>query len=252
LQCFSTELLAKLSRKTIINVMGTLFAVLAHARQCGMRVSDVSFRSIKLGGNRESTEAKYFKREQAYRIIRDARQPYRTMFSLAWATGFRAGELLGLRTVDLDFDRKIIQARTQADDRTRELRGLKTPKSRDAIPMTDDTIDLLQDYLKNYWRDNPQRLLFPNRQGRPCKRANVVKFGLWPILRRLGLPTHRFGLHAFRHGLGTAMADTRVSPKVVQSILRHTDIKTTLRYYVHVDEDVQRDALAHVQSLQKG
>jgi integrase len=38
---------------------------------------------------------------------------------------------------------------------------------------------------------------------------------------------------------------------VVQSILRHTDIKTTLRYYVHVDDDVQRDALAQIQSLQK-
>jgi hypothetical protein len=35
----------------------------------------------------------------------------------------------------------FIQPRTQADDRTRELRGLKTPKSRDAIPMTDETID---------------------------------------------------------------------------------------------------------------
>jgi hypothetical protein len=48
--------------------------------------------------------------------------------------------------------------------------------------------------------------------------------------------------------LGTALADARVSPKVVQTILRHTDIKTTLRFYVHVDADVQREAL---QSLQK-
>jgi integrase len=117
--------------------------------------------------------------------------------------------------------------------------------------MTDETIERLQDYLKNHWKDNPQGFLFPNRRGRPRKRANVVKFGLWPLLKRLGHPTHRFGLHAFRHGLGTAMADARVSPKVVQSILRHTDIKTTLRYYVHVDDDVQRDALAQIQSLQK-
>jgi integrase len=48
------------------------------------------------------------------------------------------------------------------------------------------------------------------------------------------------------------MADKRISPRVVQSILRHADIKTTLRYYVHVDDDdVQRDALAQIQSLQK-
>jgi integrase len=251
LQCFTTELLGRLSRKSILNVLGTLFAVVGYAKQCGIRVSDASLSSIKVGGDREDTEAKYFKRNAAHQIIQEAREPYRTIFALVWATGLRAGELLGLRVGDLDFDRKLIHPRTQADDRTRELRGLKTPKSSDAVPMTNETIGMLRNYLKNHWRDNPQGFLFPNRRDRPCKRANVVKFGLWPILKRLGHPTHRFGLHAFRHGLGTAMADARVSPKVVQSILRHTDIKTTLRYYVHVDDDVQRDALAQVQSLQK-
>jgi integrase len=251
LQCFTTELLRRLSRKSILNVLGTLFAVLGYAKRCGIRVSDASLGSIKLGGNREGTEAKYFKHNVARQIIQVAHEPYRTIFALVWASGLRAGELPGLRVVDLDFDRKLIQPRTQADDRTRELRGLKTPKSRDVIPMTNETITMLQEYLKHHWKDNPQGFLFPNRRDRPCKRANVVNFGLRPILKRLGHPTHGFGLHAFRHGLGTAMADARVSPKVVQSILRHTDIKTTLRYYVHVDDDVQRDALAQIQSLQK-
>jgi hypothetical protein len=49
LQCFSTELLVRLSRKSIINVLGTLLAVLAHAKECGIRVPDVSLGSIKLG-----------------------------------------------------------------------------------------------------------------------------------------------------------------------------------------------------------
>jgi integrase len=251
LQCFTTVLLGRLSRKSILNVLGTLFAVLGYAKQCGIRVSDASLGAIKLGGDREGGEAKYFKRSAAHQIIQQAREPYRTIFALAWATGLRAGELLGLRIGDLDCDRKFIQPRTQADDRTRELRGLKTPKSKDIVPMTSETVTMLQQYLKNHWKDNPQGFLFPNRRNRPCKRANVVKFGLWPILKRLGHPTRGFGLHAFRHALGTALADKRVSPKVVQSILRHADIKTTLRYYVHVDDDVQREALAQIQSLQK-
>jgi integrase len=251
LQCFTTELLEKLSRKSILNVLGTLFAVVGYAKLCGIRVSGASLNSIKVGGDREGTEGKYFKRNVAHQIIQETREPYHTIFSLTWATGLRAGELFGLRVADLDFERKLIQPRAQADDRTRELRGLKTPKSKDSIPMTNETIGMLRDYLKDHWKDNPQGLLFTNRRDRPCKRANVVKFGLWPILKRLGHPTHGFGLHAFRHALGTALADERVSPKVVQSILRHTDIKTTLRYYVHVDDGVQRDALAQIQSLQK-
>jgi len=250
LQCFATELLGKLTRKTIVNVLGTLLAVLAYAKQCGVCVPDVSIASIKIGGDREPAEPKYFKQSDAQRIIQGAHEPYRTIFALAWVTGLRAGELLGLRVADLDFDRKIIQPRKQADDRTRESRRLKTPKSRDTLPMTDETIVMLKGYLKTYWKENPEGLLFSNRRGRPCKRVYVVRFGLWPVLRRLGLPTRGFGLHAFRHGLGTALADSRVSPKLVQSILRHADIKTTFRYYVHADADAQREALVRVQSLQ--
>ena len=249
-QRFTTELLGRLSRKSIINLLGTLFVILDHAKQCGIRVPDVSLDSLTIAGEREAAEAVYFKRNDAQRIIQEAREPYRTIFALAWATGLRAGELLGLTVADIDFDRNLIHPRKQADDRTRELRDLKTKKSSSPVPITEETATMLRAYLKHHWKGNPHGLLFPNRRGRPCKRANVVKFGLWPILKRLGLPTHKAGLHAFRHGLGTALADARVSPKVVQSILRHTDIKTTLRFYVHVDADVQRAALAQVQSLQ--
>lgn len=95
----------------------------------------------------------------------------------------------------------------ESDDATRVLRELKTKKSRTPVPITPETATVLRAYLKNHWKENPQGLLFPNRIGRPRKRANVLRFGLWPILRRLGLSTHKAGLHAFRHGLDTALAD---------------------------------------------
>lgn len=249
-QSFINGLLGKLSRKTIINMLGVLTAVLSYAKKRHIRVPDLSLSSLMIGGDRESTEAVYFKQADIQRILQLAREPYRTIFTLAAVTGLRAGELLGLTVADIDFDRRTIHPRKQADDRTRELRELKTKMSSSPVPITAETVVVIQRYLKEHWRDNPQGLLFPNRRGRPWKRANVVKFGLWPALRKLGLPTRRAGLHAFRHGLGTALADARVSPKVVQSILRHTDIKTTLRFYVHVDADVQREALAQVQPLQ--
>jgi len=113
--------------------------------------------------------------------------------------------------------------------------------------MTPEIAALLSEYLKTHWQDNPDGLLFPNRTGRrPRKREYVVKFGLKPILRDLNLPTKDVGLHAFRHGLGTALANGKVSPKAVQEIMRHTDIKTTFRYYVHSDIESQRSALAGV------
>jgi integrase len=105
---------------------------------------------------------------------------------------------------------------------------------------------MLGNYLCNVWQENPSGLLFPNRSGRPRKRQYVVKFGLKPLLRKLGLPTKDVGLHPFRNGLGTALANSKVSPKILQQVLRHTDIKTTFRYYVHSDTDAQRNALSQI------
>jgi site-specific recombinase XerD len=75
-------------------------------------------------------------------------------------------------------------------------------------------------YLRDHWKQNETGLLFLNRRGRPLKLSYVVKFGLKPILRELGLRTERVGLHAFRHGLGTALCERKVNPAAVQKILR--------------------------------
>jgi integrase len=250
LQRFVTGLSGSGSKKSALNLIGTLNAILAYAKKCGIRVPNIPVGSLTISGDRDGAEAVYFKRSDVQRILAAAREPYRTMFVLASVTGLRAGELLGLTVADIDFDRLMVCPRKQADDRTRVLRELKTKRSRTPVPITPETAAVLRDYLKDQWRENPQGLLFPNRKRRPCKRANVVKFGLHPVLRKLGLPIHKAGLHAFRHGLGTALADAGASPAVVQRTLRHTDIKTTLRFYVHADIDAQRSALAKLQSLQ--
>lgn len=250
LQRFITELSSRsAARKGILNILGTANAVLGYAKKCGVRVPDIPSGSLTIAGDHDGAEAVYFKPADVQQILKLSREPYRTMFTLAAMTGLRAGELLGLTAADVDFERLMICPRKQVDDRTRVLRDLKTKKSRTPVPITEETATVIRAYLKDHWKENPQGLLFPNRKGRPWKRAHVVKFGLWPVLKKLGLPTHA-GLHAFRHGLGTALANAGASPAVVQRTLRHTDIKTTLRFYVHADADVQRTALAQVQSLQ--
>ncbi|HUK31854.1 MAG TPA: site-specific integrase, partial [Candidatus Acidoferrum sp.] len=243
LQRFATDLLPGCSRKTIINVLGTLFSILAYAQKCGMRTQDVAFSKLTIAADKGEYEPPFFKPEDVKRIVAGAKEPYKTIFALAWATGLRSGELLGLRVADIDFDKGFIQPRKQADERTRELRELKTKKSKSLVAITPETSAMLRNYLTSQWRENPGGLLFPNTVGRPRKRERIVRFGLRPLLRKFGLPTENVGLHAFRHGLGTALSNAKISPKTVQQILRHTNIQTTFRYYVHSDMESQRDAL---------
>src|SRR5580700_1991272 len=89
----------------------------------------------------------------------------------------------------------------------------------------------LRTYLL-HWKPNAAGILFATRDGkRPRSRANVVRVGLWPVLRKLGIP--RTGLHAFRHGLATELVEASVPVTVLQGQLRHADVKTTLRVYAH-------------------
>jgi integrase len=245
LQRFATDMLATNADKGIVNVLGTLFRVLDYAKRTGIRVPDTKMKDLTLRSNRDAKEARYFKPHEAELIIATAKEPYRTIFIVAWGTGLRAGEILGLTIHDVDFDRKLILPRRQADDRTRELRELKTKKSQSPVAMTLNVESALRNHIARL-QPNALGLLFPSRTGKPRKRGYVIKFGLAPVLKKLGLPSA--GLHAFRHGLGTALANSKVSPKLVQSILRHADLQTTFRYYVHADADAQREALQSLQS----
>jgi integrase len=237
--------------KTIKNVLGTFAKILDFARLRGAPVPEIALKNLEIPDDKDELEMPQFPPATSMRIIARAQEPYKTIFSIAAIAGLRAGELLGLRRPDIDFKRMQIRPGKQADDATRQLRELKTKASKAPVQMTQKTADLLKNYLQNHWRENPLDLLFPNRNNRPMKRAYVVKFGLWPILRELGLPTKGVGLHAFRHGLGTALADNQESVKNIQKILRHSDIKSTLRY-IHPNTDTQRRALESLQLVQFG
>jgi hypothetical protein len=48
------------------------------------------------------------------------------------------------------------------------------------------------------------------------------------------------GRHSFRRGLASNLYELGVSPKIIQGILRRSDIGTTLSYYVQVPEEESR------------
>jgi len=244
LQQFATDLRKSVSRKTVLNILGTVFTILDYAGRCGIRVPKVRFKDLELGSNAGSSSVPFFTRDQAMRIVAEAKEPYKTMFAVAWSTGMRAGEILALNRSDLDFERKTIRVNKASDDRTREIRQPKTRNSVATLPMPSGLEALLRNYLKHHWQENPAGLLFPNREGTlPRKRESIVEYALKPILRKLGIPEKDCGLHAFRHGLATELAEASVPLTVLQQQLRHADVKTTLRVYAHAIPESQRAAM---------
>jgi integrase len=247
LQQFATDLRKRLARKSIINVLSSVFAVFDYVGRCGIRVPTVGFADLELGSDSRDVTIPFFTRAQASRIIDAAKEPYKSLFTVAWTTGLRAGEILALHRDDVDFDRKTIRVNKSADDRTREIRQPKTKNSVAMLPMPSALESRLRDYLDHHWKPNAPGLLFPNRAcTRPRKRESVVQYALKPLVKKLGIPEHRAGLHAFRHGLATELAEASVPFTVLQQQLRHADVRTTLKVYAHAIPQSQRDAMERV------
>jgi integrase len=246
LQRFATSLQSDLSPKTIINILETIFAVLRYAKKSGMRTASVSFSDLTVR-EPDAPEQPYFTSEQASKIIAAAKEPYKTMFALSCVMGTRAGELLALTVDDLDFRQKTIRVSKSADDRTRTIRQPKTRRSVALLPMPSYLETMLQNYLANEWEENPEKLLFPapRKKGFGMSRNNVVRSGLKPILRKLGIDDKGVGLHAFRHGLATELAENEPIT-VLQTQMRHADVRTTLKVYAHVIPQSQRDSMERI------
>jgi integrase len=221
LQQFATDLRKTVSRKTVVHILTTIFGVVHYAKRCGITVNRVAFANLELGTRDVATVVPFFTREQATQIVEAAKQPHKTLFALAWFTGLRSGELLALTVDDLNFNDHTIRVNKSADDLTQAVRQPKTKCSVAMLPMPSELESVLRNYLDSHWQPNEGRILFPAKSGtRARSRRNVVVHGLHPVLRKLGIPTLNAGLHAFRHGLATALVEASAPISVLQTQMR--------------------------------
>jgi integrase len=106
-QRFVARQAKKLKRKTLVNVLQTLSVMLNTAKSWGYVCEGMSLRRLALPPVEARRTPRFFSAEETRRIIA-AREPYATIYSVAAITGVRAGELLGLKVTDIDFERRLI------------------------------------------------------------------------------------------------------------------------------------------------
>jgi integrase len=124
-------------------------------------------------------------------------------------------------------------------------------KSFKLIPMPSALEEVLRNYIQRIWKPNTSGILFPSKKdGGPHTRKNVVVNELKPVLRKLGIPSENTGLPAFRHGLAIELVENSVPVTVLQSQLRHADVRTSLKVYAHLIPQSQRDAMENIGGVQ--
>jgi integrase len=236
-QRFVGHLSEKVSRKTVVNVVGTLSSMLNTAKNWGYICDGVSVKRLVLPEREVKQQARTFTPEQAKAIIELAQDPWRTMFAVAAYAGLRAGEILGLSVEDVDLARGVLNIRKTAW--YGRIQTAKSVGSESTIPIAEN----LAETLLRFIGDRQAGLLFVNRVGRPyTSSGKVVQKRLCPLCDALKIP--RAGFHAFRHMYATVLLETGATPKVMQRQLRHADSRVTLDHYAHLIDSSHREAVA--------
>jgi integrase len=163
-------------------------------------------------------------------------------YLLAVSTGMRLGELQALKWADIDLSERTLSVnRTLSATKGGPVFGPpKTSRSRRKIFLSLKSVEALRrhrerqatekEVLGDRWHDDD--LVFCSVVGTPLSRHNLGSRSFKPLLRRANLPNIRF--HELRHTCATLLLSKNVHPKLVQELLGHASISTTLDTYSHV------------------
>src|ERR1035437_9217049 len=235
----------KLHRKTIMNVLGTLRAMLQRARSWNYQVKTFEYADVSLPPDEVHDQARSHTPDESLLLIENAPSlMWKTFFALMAYLGLRCGAALGLVWDHVDFDGHVLCVRQAVVEG--EIQTVKSKNSRRDLHLPEYLLELLRQYRAQEWRENPWNLLFTNRRNKPYHANRVREFVFNPLRDRLGLGEG--ALHAFRHGNATAQLQAGASIVTVKDNLGHAKIETTLRYTHAIPSD-QRDAVDKVAAL---
>lgn len=159
------------------------------------------------------------------------------------ATGLRISESLGLRWSDVDFENNQIHVRRKWSDGV--IEKPKTKASRAVVPLHEILAEVMRDWQISSPYNRAEDWVFPSfrlKGQQPRVAGMLIKDHLRPAAVRAGVLSEEdprpFGFHTLRHSLASALVRAKHDPKLVQAILRHANVTTTLQQYAHVvDED---------------
>lgn len=194
-------------------------------------------------------------------------------YALILETGLRTGEVIGLTWDAIDWDKRTLTVNKTMEFRHKQHEWRagppKTKTSYRTIPLTDTAYQILWNlYLgREYRKESPELdkvLTYIDR--RTAKQATLRMRDLVFINYRTGMPaknssydTHlyklcdkagieHFCMHALRHTYATRAIESGMQPKVLQKLLGHASIKTTMDRYVHVTDDTMFQAVRQFQN----
>ena len=197
------------------------------------------------------------------------------MFTVLLGTGCRIGEALGLRWQDLDYDKRTISINHslsyyQKPESNKSVLRISKPKTEAGIrtiPMLDivkDAFEMLyEEQLENGFNeseiDGMSGFIFCNRFGtvpnpqtvnhtikRIANSYNADEVVRAKKERRDPIILPNFSCHHLRHTFCTRLCENETNLKVIQSIMGHRIIETTMDIYAEATEEKKQESFENL------
>lgn len=143
---------------------------------------------------------------------------HRTMIMAGYAGGLRVSEIVGLKLTDIDSKRMMIH-----------IHGAKGKKDR-MVPLSVRFLVTMRSYYIQY---KPAVYLFEGKKG-VAYNARSVQEVLQKAKERVNV-TKTGSVHMLRHSYATHLMEAGTDIRIIQELLGHNSIKTTMRY-THVSK----------------
>ena len=150
---------------------------------------------------------------------------YKAIIATAYAAGLRISEVCALQVSDIDSQRMRIHVRSGKGKKDRY------------VMLGESLLALLRQY---YQAVRPQGgYLFPGQKPQQHISTTAVSLVLRKVIRETGL-SKKVTMHTLRHCFATHLLEAGTDIRILQVLLGHSSIRTTLRYTHITDRLIQK------------
>lgn len=264
-QYYNTKIADGYNPKTVKHIHVIVNAALDKAVQMKLITDNVN--KLTSLPKRTSYEGSVLSAEEVKIILNESKEELLyPIVVLAIYTGLRKGEIMALKWKDVDLEKKelsvsgsLCRVEKESDESGKiihsyEIMEPKTSKSRRTIPLLDVAIEALllqkerQDKIKRQYKDiyYDEGFVFARYDGKYLNQRQFMN-DYHAFLKKYNISNIRF--HDLRHTFATLLLEAGEAPKIIQELLGHSTITTTMDIYAHVSTEVKQKTIHKLDSL---